>query len=247
MSDTAPGEVRLTIVEHLEELRDRLIVIVIALVVSTTFSLIFTEWLLKALIRPMGDTPPIAISPVETFIVYFKVALIAGLALAMPVILYEIVRFLLPALTAREKRYLYFLLPGGSLSFAGGLAFATFVMLPAATRFLHSFMSDVISQQWSIERYIDFVTTIMFWMGVIFELPLVIFFLAKLGIVNAPMLSRFRRFWVVASAVIAAAVTPTPDPVNMLVVMAPLVLLYEVGILLARLAGPGRRAVTTPS
>ncbi len=248
MSHVEPAdEYRLTIVEHLEELRDRLIVIVIALVVSTAFSLTFTEWLLKALIKPLGATP-IAIHPVESFIVYFKVALIAGVALAMPVILYEIVRFLLPALTTQERRYLYFLLPGGTLSFIGGLAFAALIMLPAAINFLHTFMSGTITQQWTIENYINFVTTIVFWMGIVFELPLVIFFLAKLGIVNAPMLSRFRRFWVLAAAVIAAAITPTPDPVNMLIVMGPLILLYEVGILLARLAGGGKRkAVVTGS
>ena len=234
------GDVKLTIVEHLEELRDRLIVSILALVVGTAFSLIFTERLLQLLIQPLGATP-IAIHPVESFIVYFKVALIAGVAVAMPVILYEIVRFLLPALTPQEKRYLYLLVPGGTLFFIVGLAFATLIMLPAAINFLHGFMGDIVSQQWTIENYISFVTTIMFWMGVIFELPLVMFFLAKLGIVNTEMLTKFRRFWIVAAAVIAAAVTPTPDPVNMTIVMVPLVLLYEVGILLVRLAGGGKR------
>ncbi len=234
------GDVKLTIVEHLEELRDRLIVIVIALVVGTSFSLVFTEQLLRLLIRPLGATP-IAIHPVESFIVYFKVALIAGVAVAMPVILYEIVRFLLPALTPQEKRYLYLLLPGGTLFFIIGLSFAAFVMLPAAIGFLRSFMGDVIRQQWTIENYISFVTTIMFWMGVIFELPLVMFFLAKLGLVSTQMLTRFRRFWILAAAVIAAAVTPTPDPVNMTIVMVPLILLYEVGIFLVWLAGGGKR------
>lgn len=234
------GDVKLTIVEHLEELRDRLIVIVIALVVGTSFSLVFTEKLLRLLIQPLGATP-IAIHPVESFIVYFKVALIAGVAVAMPVILYEIVRFLLPALTPQEKRYLYLLLPGGTLFFIIGLSFAAFVMLPAAINFLRGFMGDVIRQQWTIENYISFVTTIMFWMGVIFELPLVMFFLAKLGLVSTQMLTRFRRFWILAAAVIAAAVTPTPDPVNMTIVMVPLILLYEVGILLVWLAGGGKR------
>ncbi|HOG47900.1 MAG TPA: twin-arginine translocase subunit TatC [Anaerolineae bacterium] len=246
MSIDNTTDIRLTIIEHLEELRDRLIVIVIALVVSTAFSLIFTEQLLRLLIKPLGATP-IAIHPVESFIVYFKVALIAGVALAMPVILYEIVRFLLPALTPKEKGYLYFLLPGGTAFFIIGLAFATLVMLPAAIRFLHGFMSDVITQQWTIENYINFVTTVLFWMGIIFELPLVMFFLGKLGVVNAPMLVKFRRFWIVAAAVIAAVVTPTPDPVNMCIVMVPLLLLYEIGILLVRLAGGGKPRVVTNS
>lgn len=239
-STNTSGELRLTIIEHLEELRDRLIVIVIALVVSTAFSLLFTEWLLKVLVTPMGVNQPTAIRPTEVFIVYFRVALIAGVALAMPVILYEIVRFLLPALTPQEKRYLLFLLPGGTLSFIAGLAFAALVMLPAAIHFLSSFMSHIVSQRWTLESYIGFVTTVMFWMGIVFELPLVMFFLGKLGVVNAQMLSKFRRFWLVLSAVIAAMITPTPDPVNMLIVMVPLVLLYEVGVLLTRLAGSSK-------
>lgn len=230
-------DAQLTIVEHLEELRDRLIVIAIALVVSTAFSLIFAESLLQILIKPMGAHPPIATHPVETFIVYFRVALLVGVALAMPVILYEVVRFLLPALTPQEKRYLYLLVPGGSLSFIIGLVFATFIMLPAAINFLINFGSGIAIPMWTIERYISFVTMVMFWVGIIFELPLVMFFLGKLGIVDTKKLARFRRFWIVAASVIAAMVTPTPDPVNMMIVMVPLILLYEVGILLVRLAG----------
>ena len=231
------ADAKLTIVEHLEELRDRLIVIAVALVVGTAFSLIFTDALLKVLIKPMGSHVPIAIHPVEPFIVYFKVALIAGVAIAMPVILYEVARYLLPALTPQEKKYLYLLLPGGTISFAGGLAFAAFIMLPAAIRFLGGFESQIIKQQWTIENYITFVTTIMFWLGIIFELPLVMFFLAKLGIINTKMLAKFFRFWIVIASVIAAVVTPTPDPVNMMIVMVPLVMLYGVGMLLVRLAG----------
>jgi len=229
-------DAKLTIVEHLEELRDRLVVTAIALVVSTVFSFIFTDQFLRALIRLMGKLEPVAINPVEPFLVWMKVAMIAGVALAMPVILYEAVRFLLPALTPQEKRYLLFLVPGGTLSFIAGLAFAFAIVLPTAIRFLSTFQKEII-KHWTIDSYISFVTTIMFWMGIIFELPLVMFFLAKLGIVRAKMLTGFRRFWILAAAVIAAMVTPTPDPVNMLIVMVPLILLYEVGILLTRLAG----------
>ncbi|MDI7276447.1 MAG: twin-arginine translocase subunit TatC [Anaerolineae bacterium] len=236
-SQEVPGDVKLTIVEHLEELRDRLIVVAIALVVSTAFSLVFTEQVLLVLKKPMEGFELVAQGPTEGFVVYFRVALICGVALAMPVILYEAVRYLLPALTPQEKRYLYLLLPGGTLSFIAGLVFAGRIMLPAAVRFLANFGRSIITPLWTIEKYINFVTTVMFWVGVIFELPLVMFFLAKLNIVNAKMLSGFRRFWILAASVIAAVVTPTPDPVNMVIVMVPLILLYEVGILLVRLAG----------
>lgn len=232
----ATGDVEMTIVEHLEELRDRLIVMVVALVVSTGFSAIFTRWLLNVLMRiPGPEFQPVALSPVEPVVVYMKVALIAGVGLAMPVILYEVVRYLLPALTPEEKGYLYMLLPLATVSYLVGVAFAVTLVLPAAMGFLINFLPEVL-KLWSLDKYISFVTTVMFWMGVIFELPVVLFFLTKLGIVNAAMLSRLRRVAIVASAVIAAVVTPTPDPVNMLIVMVPLVLLYELGILLSRLA-----------
>ncbi|MCL6429396.1 MAG: twin-arginine translocase subunit TatC [Anaerolineae bacterium] len=236
-SQEVPGDVKLTIVEHLEELRDRLIVIAIALVISTAFSLIFTERVLLVLKKPMEQHVLVAQGPTEGFVVYFRVALICGVALAMPVILYEVVRYLLPALTPQEKRYLYLLLPGGTLSFIAGLAFAGLVMLPAAVRFLANFGANIITPLWTIEKYIGFVTTVMFWVGIIFELPLVMFFLAKLNLVTSKALGNFRRFWIVLSAVIAAVVTPTPDPVNMVIVMVPLILLYEVGILLVKIAG----------
>jgi sec-independent protein translocase protein TatC len=225
----------MTIVEHLEELRDRLIVIVIALVVSTVFSFVFTDQFLDALIRLMGDLRPTAIAPVEPFLVWFRVALIAGVALAMPVIIYEVVRFLLPALTPQERRYLLFLVPGGTLSFVIGLVFAFAVVLPAAIGFLGSFQPNIL-KHWTIDSYISFVTTIMFWMGVIFQLPLVMFFLGKLRILSSAKLLNFFRYWIVVAAVIAAMVTPTPDPVNMAIVMVPLIGLYGVGILLTKLA-----------
>ncbi len=240
-TETETGDVKLTIIEHLEELRDRLIVTAIALFVSTIFSFIFTEWLLRILIRlAPEDLEVIAIGPTENFTVFMRVALIAGVALAMPVILYEIVRFLLPALTPQEKRYLYFLLPTGTLSFIAGLAFCVAIVLPTAIGFLHGFMRSEITPNWTIDKYISFVTTIMFWMGIIFELPLVMFFLAKLGIVNSKKLIKFFRYWIVVASVIAAMVTPTPDPVNMMIVMLPLIALYALGILLTLVAERGK-------
>jgi len=237
-SQNIADEGQMTIVEHLEELRDRLIVIAVALVISTAFSFLFTDKLIKLLEAPVPKGQMIiAIHPVEALIAWFKVALIAGVALAMPVILYEVVRFLLPGLTPQEKRYLVFLVPGGTLFFIIGLSFANFLMLPAAVPFLQGIMKDTVTQQWTIENYISFVTTILFWMGVIFELPLVMFFLGKLRIVSTQKLIKFFRYWVVLASVIAAVVTPTPDPVNMMIVMVPLLMLYVVGIVLVKLSG----------
>jgi sec-independent protein translocase protein TatC len=235
------GDVQMTIVEHLEELRDRLIVTAVALFVSTAFSLIFTEWLLNVLVNLAPEhVELIVVQPTERFTVYMKVALIAGVALAMPVILYEIVRYLLPALTREERRYVFFLVPMGTLSFIAGLAFAVRIVLPTAIGFLDRWGGEWARTSWMLDHYISFVTTVMFWMGIIFELPLVMFFLAKLRIVNTRKLTGFFRYWIVVAAVIAAMVTPTPDPVNMMIVMIPLVALYLVGIGLTKLAEGGR-------
>ena len=229
-------ERHLTLIEHLEELRNRLIRSVIALTVTTLLSFIFTKQFLKLLIAPMGETSPVSSSPTTNIVVFTKVALISGLALAMPVLVYQLIGFIAPGLTRQEKRYLYFVLPGATLSFVVGAAFAYFVMLPTAIPFLKGFLSDVIEPNWFIDRYIAFVTSLLFWVGLSFETPLLIFFLSKLGIVTPATLSRYRKYAILVIAVLAAVITPTPDPFNMILVMGPLILLYEIGILLARLA-----------
>ena len=227
---------RMTIFEHLEELRGRLIKSVIALMVTTLLSLIFTSRFLKILTAPMGNLQPIFLRPTEMIITYFQIALISGVALAMPVIIYQFVLFILPALKPNERRYLYIIVPGATISFVVGLLFTYFAILPFAVRYLLTFGGNIARAQWTIGEYIGFVTTLLLWIGLAFETPLVIFFLAKLGIINPAMLSRYRKYAILAVAVIAAIITPTPDPFNMMIVMVPLYLLYEAGVLLARLA-----------
>jgi sec-independent protein translocase protein TatC len=229
-------ERQLTIIEHLGELRDRLIKSVVALTVTTLFSFVFAKQLLEILIAPMGETPPVSASPTTTIVVFTKVALISGVALAMPVLVYQLISFIAPGLTRQEKRYLYLVLPGATVSFVAGAAFAYFIMLPTAIPFLKGFLSDIIEPNWFVDKYISFITSLIFWVGMSFETPLLIFFLAKLGIVTPAVLSRYRRYAILVIAVISAVITPTPDPFNMILVMGPLILLYEIGILLAKLA-----------
>ena len=231
MGENAP----MTILDHLVELRDRLIKALLALIITTLASLVFTRRFLALLTAPMGDNLPQAIAPTETIVIYFKVALIGGLVLAMPVIVYQLIRFLVPGLYPHERRYLYVVVPAASLLFASGVAFAYYVMLPAAIPFLLGFMADVIRQQWTIQKYMSMVTGLMFWVGVIFETPLVVAFLAYLGIVSPSMLWKNFRYAIVIIAIIAAVATPTPDPINMALLMLPLVVLYLLSILLALL------------
>ena len=226
---------KMSILDHLGELRDRLIKSVVALLVGTVLSLAFTPRLLEFLIAPMGGKQPISLKPTESIIIYFKVALVAGAVLAMPVIIYQFLMFILPGLTKEERKYLRVIVPGASLLFATGVAFATFVMLPFTIKYLQSFLADIIQPTYSIDYYISFVTTLMFWVGVIFETPLIIAFLARLGVISPKMLSSNRKYAIVLIAILAAVITPTPDPVNMALVMVPLLVLFEVGIILARI------------
>jgi sec-independent protein translocase protein TatC len=228
----------LSLMEHLAELRTRLVWAVLALVVGVAISMLFSERVLQLLTLPLGDSILQAIKPTETIYVYFRIALVLGVIIAMPVIVYETIRFLLPGLLPQERRYLTFLVPGATLSFASGVAFASLVMMPGMIQFMQGFLTSVVESNWTLESYIEFVTFVMFWMGILFEMPLVIFFLAKLGIVSVQQLSQFRRWAAMVSAVVAAVVTPTHDPINMLILMLPLILLYEIGIILARFARP---------
>jgi sec-independent protein translocase protein TatC len=224
------------LMEHLKELRDRLLRAAIALGITTVISFAFAKWVLVFLIEPMGDTAPQALKPTESIGNYMKVALISGVTLAMPFIVYQIGRFLAPGLTKSEKRWMLVLVPGATLCFVAGVAFSYFVMLPAAIPFLQGFLSDIVEQQWALGEYLSFVISLMFWIGIAFELPLFVFILAKLGVVDAEMLSKNRKYAVVIIAILAAIITPTVDPMNMALVMGPLIVLYELGVILAKIA-----------
>jgi sec-independent protein translocase protein TatC len=229
-------EKEMTLFEHLEELRERLIKSAIALLITTVFSLLFSTQLIKIILAPAGNVRPVFLRPTEGVLTYFRVALLAGVALALPAITYQMARFVLPGLRPNEKRFLMLLLPGAAMSFVAGAAFAYFVMLPPSLRFLLSFGSEIAEATWAIGEYITFVTNLMFWTGVIFEAPLLAFFLAKLGIVTSEMLSSNRKYALLVNAIVAAVITPTPDPFNMMLVMAPLIVLFEVSVWVTRLA-----------
>ena len=126
-----------------------------------------------------------ALGPGEAFFTFLEVAMIIGVALAMPVIIYQVLSFVAPALYENEKQYLFIAVPGVTLSFAAGVVFCYFLMLPFSIAFLGGFQTDIFDQHWTAERYLDFVTTFMFWVGVTFELPIVMYFLSKMGVVSA--------------------------------------------------------------
>ncbi len=200
------------------------------------FSFAFARQLIEFLTQPLGGSQAlVSIEVTENIAIYMRVALLSGVILAMPVIVYQVLSFVLPGLQGREKRWLLLGVPVASLLFFGGVTFAWFVLLPTAVPFLVNFL-DITTQVRPL-NYFDFITRIMFWLGLSFEMPLIAMILAKFGLVTARKLISGWRYAVVAIAVAAAAVTPTVDPVNMGLVMLPLAGLYLVSILLAAIAG----------
>jgi len=239
----APGDREMTMLEHLNELRHRLTVSVIAVVVGLLVSIVpipgfdsLTHFAMSLMSEKAPGGKLLALGPGEAFFTYLEVSLIIGVAVAMPVIIYQLLSFVTPALYENERKYLLIAVPGVTLSFAIGVMFCYYLMLPFAIAFLGNFQTDIFSQQWAAERYLDFVTTFMFWVGITFELPIVMYFLTKLGVVSASRLASFRKYAFVMAFVIGAIITPTPDPINQTIVSLPIYLLYELGVILARFA-----------
>lgn len=228
---------RMTVFEHLDELRRRLIVSLIAVSAATGISLIFAGRVFELLRAPLPQgVKLIYTAPMEMIATYFKVAIYVGIILAMPVLLYQLVAFIAPAMTSKEKRYFFLTLPGVLLCFAAGVVFGYKLVLPTALPYLLGLFMDIAEPLLRVGEYISFVSTFLFWLGVCFQTPLLMFLLAKLHIVDAKRLAGMRKYALLLSFVLGALVTPTPDPINQTIVSVPIYLLFEIGILLARLA-----------
>jgi len=218
--------------EHIDELRSRLLKSLIALILAVGVSFVFANQVINILVEPIGGLEKLqSIEVTENLTVFMKVALLSGFILALPVITYQAAAFVLPGLKPNEKKWVLFSIPFVSVMFVGGVSFAYFVMLQAALPFLISFLG--VQTVPRLSNYIGFVTNLMFWVGISFESPLLILLLAKFKIVTAKMLIRGWRIAIVVSAVMAAVITPTTDPINMGLLMAPLMGLYLLSILLA--------------
>jgi len=252
MAEPPPGEEEeeegMTMLEHLEELRDRLIVCAVALVVGLVISALpipfvtqnsVTQEVIGIIGKP-AEGHLIFSKPGEGFVTYFQVAMIVAIVLSLPVMTYQAIAFVMPALLPHEKKYLYMAVPGGMISFTIGLLFGYVLLLPVAIQFLITFgTSNVeggIQVLWSFGEYMDTVTTLLFWMGLSFETPLLMFFLTKLRILSPQRVAGFRKYALILAFVIGAIITPTPDPLNQTIVSLPLYLLFELGLLLSRLA-----------
>ena len=230
----------LLLVDHLEDLRRHLFRALIVLVGMVVLSFAFAARITDFLAEPIGGVEALqSIEVTESIGTFMRVSLMTGFVLAFPYILFEVLAFMNPGLKKSERRLVLFAIPFSFLLFVAGITFTYFVILPTALPFLLNFMGVTTVPRPS--NYIHFVTSLMFWIGLAFQFPLVIYVLAGLGFVDARTLSRNWRFAMVGIAVLAAAATPTIDPINMGLVMAPMIVLYLISILLAAMAGVGRR------
>jgi len=237
---------KLTLLGHLSELRRRLIKCVIAVSITTAISFVFAKQIFDILILPTEGINLIYIEMTEMIGTYMKVCLASGIILAMPYLIYQFLMFVSPALSRKEKKYVYLILPWIALMFMGGVVFSYFILLPPATKFLITFGSDIATPQIKIGNYISIVTRLLLAIGLVFEMPVVTTFLSRLGIITPKWLSAKRKPAIIFAFILAAIITPTFDPINQSLVAVPLIILYEMSIWLAKLVQRKRpQAVTS--
>jgi sec-independent protein translocase protein TatC len=238
---------RMSFFEHLTELRTRIIWSLIPAAVGLGVSLYFTTNVMRFLSRHL-KTELVFTTPTEAFWTYMKVAMIMGIFIAMPVILWNVWAFVAPGLHKHERKYAMPFVLVGSILFLSGGAFAIFVIIPFAINFLVSFGQEQgLKPMITISSYIDFIIKFTLAFGVVFELPVVITLLSMLGIVTPQFLSKNRKYAILINFIIAAILTPTPDIVNQTLMAGPLCILYELGIISARIFGRKKPAPAAPT
>ena len=231
-SSGSENEQEMPLMGHFNELRKRLLIILIGLAVGVLLSFAFADRAIQFLAQPIGGLKMLqSIEITENMGVFMRVSLLGGFILSLPLTLYEIIAFVVPGLKANERRWVFLSIPLLVLMFVGGVVFTYLVMLPAAVPFLVQFLGVTTVPR--LSNYVNFVTNLMFWIGIIFETPLVVFILAKLHIVTTSLLLKGWRVAVIVSAVLAAIITPTVDPVNMALLMAPMLGLYLLSVLMS--------------
>ena len=231
-SSASGSDQEMPLMGHFNELRKRLLIILIGLAVGVIVSFAFADRAIQFLAQPIGGLKMLqSIEITENMGVFMRVSLLGGFILSLPLTLYEIIAFVVPGLKPNERKWVFLSIPLLVLMFVVGVVFTYLIMLPAAVPFLVQFLGVTTVPR--LSNYVNFVTNLMFWIGIIFEAPLVVFILAKLHIVTTSLLLKGWRVAVIISAVVAAIITPTVDPVNMALLMAPMLGLYLLSVLMS--------------
>ncbi|NER79181.1 MAG: twin-arginine translocase subunit TatC [Leptolyngbya sp. SIO1D8] len=235
--DEIPNDVEMSLFDHLEELRQRLFYSLIAVVIAVIGCFAIVNRIVEWLEIPAQGAKFLQLSPGEYFFVSLKVAGYSGLLVASPFILYQIILFVLPGLTRRERRLMGPIVLGSSVLFFVGLGFAYVALIPAALNFFISYGADVVEQLWSIDRYFEFVLLLLFSTGLAFQVPVIQFLLALLGITNSENMLKGWRYVLLGAAILGAVLTPSTDPITQSLLAGAVLFLYFSGIGLVRLSG----------
>jgi sec-independent protein translocase protein TatC len=238
--DNATDE-RMPFTSHLEELRTRLIRVLAAVGIGFVACYGFKDWLFKIITQPLADVLPaksfmIYTGMPEAFFIYMQIAFFASLLLTGPYCLYQVWKFISPGLLPGEKKYVLPFVLVSSTLFISGVLFGYFLVLPPAFKFFVSFSSDFLKPMFSLKEYLSLSLKFLLGFGVSFQLPVFLFFMTKIGIVNARMLSKHRRYAILIIFILAAVLTPSPDAITQTLMALPLMVLYEVGIVVSRFA-----------
>ena len=229
----------MSFLDHLEELRWRIIYSLIGLIAGTAISWAFIDTLVdKVLLKPARDTGASLqnLKPFGQLFMYMEVAIIAGVVISLPNLFYQFWKFLSPALRKKERSYIKSIVFFSTFCFLCGIAFAYYVMIPFALKFAVQFGSQAIKNEFAINEYLSIIISILLGAGLVFELPMISFFLTKIGILKPEYMRKYRRHAIVVIFILAAVLTPGTDPVSQVILAIPLFLLYEISIYISKLA-----------
>ena len=232
------GEVEMTFLEHLEELRWRIIYSLIGVVVATILCWVFIDYLIEGILLLPAKKSGVLLQNLKPFgqiMIYMEVAITGGIILSIPNIFYQLWAFISPALRQKERKYIKSIVAFSTLCFLIGLVFAYFVMLPMTLLFAAQFGTATIKNQFAVDEYFSIIFSVMLGAGVVFELPMVSFFLSRLGILKPTFMRKYRRHAIVIIFIASAILSPGTDPVSQIILAIPLVLLYEISILISQL------------
>ena len=235
--DELPDEVEMSLFDHLEELRQRIFYSLIAVVIGIIGCFVAVKPLVQLLEIPAQGVKFLQLAPGEYFFVSFKVAGYSGLVVASPFVLYQIIQFVLPGLTRRERRLIGPVVLGSSVLFVAGLVFAYLLLIPAALNFFINYGADVVEQLWSIDRYFEFVLLLLFSTGLAFQIPIIQVLLSLLGIVSSAQMLSGWRYVILAAAILGAVVTPSTDPLTQSLLAGAVLGLYFSGVGFVKLLG----------
>jgi len=232
-------EVEMSFLDHLEELRWRLIYAIIGIVIGSIVAWIFIEPLVEVvLLKPARDSGAVLqnLRPFGQLFLFVQISIVVGIVATLPNLFYQLWKFISPALKKNEKKYILAIVIFSTLCFLAGIAFAYFVMLPLALKFAAEFGTEAIKNEFAINEYMSIIISVMLASGFVFELPMISFFLTKLGILTPAFMRKYRRHAIVIILVLAAFLTPGADPISQIVLAVPLVLLYEISIFISKIS-----------